>query len=218
VSRPTRGLEGLRALKQQIDATTRDAEQRAAETRAREATAQRQREAFAQALGPVTRLPERDRAMPQRPRPPAQPLQRKQDEQAVLRESLSDEMDIESLLETDAALAYRRPGVGPDVALKLRRGAWSIQAQIDLHGLRREEAREQLGAFLREAGKRGLRCVRVVHGKGNGSPGRHAVLKDLVRRWLVQKTEVMAFVQARAAEGGAGALVVLLGAAATPPG
>jgi DNA-nicking Smr family endonuclease len=132
----------------------------------------------------------------------------------VLRESISDEMDIESLLETDAALAFRRPGVGPDVVTKLRRGQWSIQAQIDLHGLRRDQAREQISLFLRDANRRGLRCVRVVHGKGNGSPGKQAVLKDVVRRWLVQKAEVLAFVQARASEGGAGALVVLLDAAA----
>ncbi|RZU02892.1 Smr/MutS family protein [Rivibacter subsaxonicus] len=212
MSKPLHGLEGLRVLKKQIDARTREAERLAAEAREREAAARREREAFALAVGPVTRLPERGRATPQRPRPPAQPLQRQRDEQAVLKESISDEMDIESLLETDAALAFRRPGIGPDVVLKLRRGAWVIQAQIDLHGLRRDEAREQLGAFLRDASRHGLRCVRVVHGKGNGSPGRQAVLKDVVRRWLVQKAEVMAFVQARAAEGGAGALVVLLGA------
>jgi DNA-nicking Smr family endonuclease len=85
-----------------------------------------------------------------------------------------------------------------------------IQAQIDLHGLRRDEAREQLAAFLREAVKQGLRCVRVVHGKGNGSPGREPVLKAKVKTWLVQKNEVIAFTQARASDGGNGALVVLL--------
>jgi DNA-nicking Smr family endonuclease len=79
-----------------------------------------------------------------------------------------------------------------------------------LHGLRTEQAREQLSDFIRESLKRGWRCVRIVHGKGLGSPGRVPVLKDKVRRWLVQKNEVLAFVQARADEGGAGALVVLL--------
>ncbi|HEY0201779.1 MAG TPA: Smr/MutS family protein, partial [Burkholderiaceae bacterium] len=72
------------------------------------------------------------------------------------------------------------------------------------------EAREALGAFIRETHQAGLRCVRVVHGKGLGSPGRAPVLKSRVQRWLVQKNEVLAFVQARPAEGGAGALVVLL--------
>ncbi|MDT4883333.1 putative DNA endonuclease SmrA [compost metagenome] len=93
---------------------------------------------------------------------------------------------------------------------KLREGRWSIQRQIDLHGLRVDEAREALGRFIREAHQLGLRCVRVVHGKGLGSPGRAPVLKGRVHRWLVQKNEVLAFVQARPAEGGAGALVVLL--------
>ena len=69
---------------------------------------------------------------------------------------------------------------------------------------------EHMGRFIREAHQQGLRCVRVVHGKGLGSPGRTPVLKNRVLRWLVQKSEVMAFVQARPAEGGAGALVVLL--------
>ena len=93
---------------------------------------------------------------------------------------------------------------------RLRAGYWSIQRQLDLHGLRTDEAREALGEFVRVAHRTGLRCVRVVHGKGLGSPGKTPVLKSRVQRWLVQKKEVLAFVQARPAEGGAGALVVLL--------
>jgi DNA-nicking Smr family endonuclease len=100
--------------------------------------------------------------------------------------------------------------VGPDVTQKLRRGKWSIQRQVDLHGLRTDEARETLTAFIRESHKQGIRCVRVVTGKGLGSPGKEPVLKDKVHRWLVQKAEVVAFVQAQPAHGGAGALVVLL--------
>ncbi|MGH8848032.1 MAG: Smr/MutS family protein, partial [Polaromonas sp.] len=89
-------------------------------------------------------------------------------------------------------------------------GGWSIQGQLDLHGLRREDAREALGQFIKDAHKTGWRCVRVVHGKGLGSPGKTPVLKGKVQSWLIQKQEVLAFVQARPAEGGAGALVVLL--------
>ena len=94
---------------------------------------------------------------------------------------------------------------------KLRRGVWTIQAQLDLHGLRSDEAREALGQFVRDAKRMGWRCVRVVHGKGLGSPGKEPVLKSKVQRWLVQKNEVLAFVQAKPSDGGAGALVVLLG-------
>jgi DNA-nicking Smr family endonuclease len=96
------------------------------------------------------------------------------------------------------------------VLQRLRKGEWAIQRQLDLHGLRSDEARDTLSGFIREAYKHGIRCVRVVHGKGLSSPGKTPVLKGKVRNWLVQKNEVLAFVQARPMEGGAGALVVLL--------
>ena len=156
------------------------------------------------------------RAAVERPRPHPLPRQREKDEAAVLHEAISDEFDVETLLDTDDALSFRRHDIGPEVVRKLRRGAWAIQAQIDLHGLRRDQAREQLAAFLREADRHGLRCVRVVHGKGNGSPGKEPVLKSKVKSWLVQKREVIAFTQARASDGGHGALVVLLRPRNTP--
>jgi DNA-nicking Smr family endonuclease len=170
----------------------------------------RERELFATSVGRVQPLPDARRAhtAPQPPEP--EPKQRQRDERAALHETISDEFDVESLLETDDTLSYRRMEIGLDVVRKLRRGGWALQAQLDLHGLRRDEARERLAAFLRDAVQRGLRCVRVVHGKGHGSPGREPVLKARVRSWLVQKQEVLAFVQARPADGGNGALVVLL--------
>lgn len=137
-------------------------------------------------------------------------MQYQRDEKAVLKEAISDEFDVSTLLETDEHLSFRRPGIGVDVTRKLRRGDWSIQRQLDLHGLRRDDAREALGSFIRDAYKHGIRCVRVVHGKGLGSPGKAPVLKSRVHSWLVQKNEVLAFVQAKPADGGAGALVVLL--------
>ncbi|AKJ28045.1 Smr/MutS family protein [Caldimonas brevitalea] len=188
----------------------REAERREAERRAEEERLRRERELFTRSVGRIHALKERGLAEVPRERPEPVPFQRRLDEQEVLREAISDEFDVETLLETDAALSFRRPGVGPEVVRRLRRGEWVIQAQIDLHGLRREEAREQLAEFLREAVRHGLRCVRVIHGKGNGSPGREPVLKTKVRGWLVQKEEVIAYVQARASDGGNGALVVLL--------
>jgi DNA-nicking Smr family endonuclease len=137
-------------------------------------------------------------------------MQYQVDEKAVLKEAISDEFDVGTLLECDEHLSFRRPGIGPDVTRKLRRGDWSIQRQIDLHGLRRDDAREALSLFIREAHQQGIRCVRVVHGKGLGSPGKAPILKNRVHSWLVQKYEVLAFVQAKPADGGAGALVVLL--------
>ena len=137
-------------------------------------------------------------------------MQHQLNEQAMMREALSDEFDVETLLDTDNALSYRRLTTGQAVTRKLRRGGWSIQGQVDLHGLRREEAREALVEFIKDAERMGWRCVRVVHGKGLGSPGKTPVLKGKVQSWLIQKQEVLAFVQARPAHGGAGALVVPL--------
>lgn len=143
-------------------------------------------------------------------RPAPLPLQKEKDDMAALEESLSDEMDVEDLLETDENLSYRQPGIGVDVIRKLRRGSWSIQGELDLHNMRTDEARTALSNYIRLATVRGWRCIRVIHGKGNGSLGKAPVLKNKVQRWLVQKIEVLAFVQAKASDGGRGALVVLL--------
>jgi DNA-nicking Smr family endonuclease len=168
---------------------------------------------FTNAVGPVTALPQRLLAVANTgaPRPAPEPRQTALDEQAALREAMSDEVDIDTLLLTDDGLSYRRPGVNADVVTRLRRGQWTITAELDLHGLRREEARDTLAAFVRDAARKGTRCLRVVHGKGHGSPGRQPVLKNKVQRWLAQCSEVLAFTQAPGPEGGAGALLVLLG-------
>jgi DNA-nicking Smr family endonuclease len=201
-------LADLKQVKKEID---RQAQERAAQEAARK-EAQRKREAekqlFAHTVGKVKPL-QADKKATLQPEPPA-PIPVQRDEQAVLREALSDEWDTGSLLDTDESLSFRRPGIGADVVRKLRKGDWSVQAQLDLHNLRTDEAREALSQFIRESHKNGLRCVRVVHGKGLGSPGKEPVLKPKVQSWLIQKNQVIAFVQATPAQGGAGALVVLL--------
>lgn len=169
-----------------------------------------ERNLFATAVGPVRPLKAQRWAELRRERALPVARQRELDEAAVMHEAISDEFDVESLLDTEEALSYRRTGISQEVIRKLRRGHWSLQGQIDLHGLRSDEARVALGQFLREAHKVGWRCVRVVHGKGLGSPGKTPVLKAKTQRWLVQKNEVLAFVQARPSDGGAGALIVLL--------
>jgi DNA-nicking Smr family endonuclease len=208
-TRQASGLPGLKAIQKAMKA--RAAESRAQEARQRSAqqASQAQRRAFLQGVGAVTPLAPVDRVLHHQPREPV-PTQRLLDEQAVLRESLSDEFDAGSLLDTDEKLSFLRPGVSLDVARRLRRGEWTIQKQVDLHGLRTDEARETLGQFIRESHRAGVRCVRVIHGKGLGSPGKAPVLKTRVQRWLVQKAEVMAFVQANPNQGGDGAVVVLL--------
>ncbi|MBC7991786.1 MAG: Smr/MutS family protein [Rhizobacter sp.] len=210
-----RSLQDLGGLKAALLQAQREAEALAARRREAEARDKRERELFATTVGRVQSLPDKGRAHTAPEPPEPEPKQRQRDERAALRETISDEFNVESLLETDDALFYRRPDIGLDVVRKLRRGGWTIQAQVDLHGLRRDEARERLGAFVRDSMAQQLRCVRVVHGKGLGSPGREPVLKGRVHSWLVQKQEVLAFVQARPAEGGNGALVVLLRAGGT---
>ncbi|MDO8458346.1 MAG: Smr/MutS family protein [Burkholderiaceae bacterium] len=205
-----RSLGDLKQIKQEI------AQQQAREAAAlavklaAQALAKANKDLFASSVGRVKPLSNKPKVLPKAEHPEPIPVQRQRDEQAVLRESLSDEFDVETLLDVDDALSFRRPGIGTDVTKKLRQGVWSIQRQVDLHNLRTEQAREALGAFIREAHKHGMRCVRVVHGKGLGSPGKEPVLKGKVKSWLIQKQEVLAFVQAKPAEGGAGALVVLL--------
>ncbi len=172
--------------------------------------AEQEADLFRRSVGAVAPLAQADKVLipPARPEPIAR--QHLADEQAALHESLSDEFSPETLMDTDETLSYARSGIGSDTLRKLRRGHWVIQSQLDLHGMRSDEAREALAEYLRNVGKRGLRCVRVIHGKGLGSLNKEPVLKSKVRNWLAQKEEVIAFCQARAADGGAGALIVLL--------
>lgn len=204
------GLGELASLRDTLKAAgaERERERLAAAQAAREAATDA--ELFRREIGEVAPLKAPQRATHSKVPPPALPVQTQRDEQAVLNEAISDEFDPEILLDTDDTLFFCRAGIGQEVVRKLRRGHWIVQTQLDLHGMRRDEAREALADFLRESVKRGLRCVRVIHGKGLGSAGKEPVLKGKVRAWLVQKSEVIAFCQARPHDGGAGAVLVLL--------
>ncbi|MEY2660934.1 MAG: hypothetical protein RLZZ123_2106 [Pseudomonadota bacterium] len=205
-----RSLQDLSALKKAMAEREAAAQAERARRQEIERKARAERELFSSTVGPVKPLQGQPRVTLQAPPPAPKAKQKQLDDEAVLRESLSDEFDVSTLLDVDDQMSYRAKGIGTDVTRKLRRGEWSIQGQIDLHGLRSEEAREALSQFMRDAVRQGWRCLRVVHGKGLGSPGREPVLKAKVQRWLVQKSEVLAFVQAKPAEGGAGAMLVLL--------
>jgi DNA-nicking Smr family endonuclease len=210
VSAPIKGLGDLAQIRAALVEQRRRTDVAATAEPKLESGALHETSGFADAVGRVIPLRKAPAPEPQRTRPPAVARQRQRDEAAALAESISDAFDAESLLETDDALSFRRDGIGLDVVRKLRRGVWVLQDEIDLHGLRREEARERVAAFLRDAAQSGLRCVRVVHGKGHGSPGREPVLKAKVKSWLMQRSEVLAFTHARPADGGHGALIVLL--------
>ncbi len=208
-----KSLQDLSAIRK----TVADKAKAAAEAEAARLEAERRAEAernlFTRAVGQVQPIAAKPRVQVNIPAPVPRRLQQDIDDAAALQESMSDEFDVSTLLDVDDQMSFRRPGIGTDVTRKLRKGEWSIQGQIDLHGLRSDEARNAVGQFIRDAKRMGWRCVRVVHGKGLGSPGKEPVLKSKVQRWLVQKNEVLAFVQAKPSDGGAGALVVLLGPA-----
>lgn len=213
MARKVSTLSGLEQLAPLV-ATLKEEARLARETQRRKAqdAARQAREAslFRHEVADAVPLASRGRIEPVRQGPPPRPHQREQDEQAALAESLSDEIDIERLLDTDETLSWRRPGIGADVVRRLRRGEWTVRAQLDLHGFRVEEAREALVGFLVQAQRNEWRCLRVIHGKGLSSPGREPVLKGKVLKWLTQREEVLAFCQARPNDGGSGALIVLL--------
>ena len=153
-----------------------------------------------------------DRVHHEPPLPPAIPRQHLHDEAAALDESLHGPALIDLYLEGGDEAAWKRDSLPKAWLRDLRRGRWVTQDKLDLHGLNRDQARSAFVTFLAECRHHGHRCVRIVHGKGLSSPGREPVLKKLVLGWLSQRSEVLAFCQARAAEGGAGAVVVLLAA------
>lgn len=210
MSSSPKNLHELKDLRKALK-EKREAEERALrEKKEREAQAMRDAELFRRSVGEVVPLSDKGRVFSPAPAPQPIARQRIADERAALQQSLSDEFSVETLLDTDDTLSFARDGIGPDVVRKLRRGHWAIQDQLDLHGMRRDEAREMISEFLRKSGVRGLRCVRIIHGKGLGSANQEPVLKKMVQKWLAQKEEVIAFCQAKAADGGSGAVVVLL--------
>ena len=142
--------------------------------------------------------------------PPPVPIQSLLDGHDAVAESLDGPLTWEQSLETGEEASFLRAGLGPDVLRKLRRGHWVVQDVVDLHGLNRQEARLLLAEFLGASLKRGLRCVRLIHGKGLRSPGKEPILKGKVQLWLAKRDEVLAFCQAPGNQGGSGALLVLL--------
>lgn len=161
-------------------------------------------------LPDVTPLPRPNRARIAKAQPAPDATQRVRNEREVLEASLSDSDPWEAGFEAGDELNFLRDGLGTDTLRKLRRGYWKLQSEIDLHGLTVSEARPALVEFLNGCLRDGLRCVRIIHGKGLGSKNQMPVLKRKVASWLMQRDEILAFCQARRVEGGGGAAVVLL--------
>jgi len=174
---------------------------------------------FRGAVKDVVKLPESDRyvwrpvqeAEQQAARNGARPRTAAEETAAVLRESmLSDGFDVDGLLDEEPTLSWSAPGVGPDVVKRLRKRYWPVQDELDLHGLTRDDARRHVDAYVRKSNKRGVRCVRIIHGVGYGSAGGEPVLRGMLHSWLVQMADVIAFCVAGRTDGGHGALIVLL--------
>ena len=169
---------------------------------------------LARAFADVQKLRNANKATIHRPRPAP-----------IARNTLADERDVleaskygndpapqswDTGQEFEHEQTFVRRGLSPDLASKLRRGHWSVQAELDLHRMTVDQAHDALSDFVVEARVLRFRCVRVIHGKGLTSPQKEPVLKGKVRRWLARWDEVLAYTEAPRHAGGSGALLVLL--------
>jgi DNA-nicking Smr family endonuclease len=165
---------------------------------------------FRRAVADVKPLPPSRRVTLRPPPPDPIPHQTRRDERAALAETLSGPVSLDDALEGGEELSFLREGLSRQLLRRLRRGHWVVQDELDLHGLNQAQAALSVAQFLRHCSVHGLRCVRIVHGKGLGSPRREPVLKVKLRKWLMPRDEVLAFCQAPPAHGGSGAVLVLL--------
>lgn len=163
---------------------------------------------FREAVGGVRRI-QAPEPLPRQRRPAPHPHMRDADEAAVADELMNLDFDP-ATLEIGEELSYLRQGHSPRLLRRLKRGQFSIQADIDLHRMNVEAARACIVEFLAEAHHESWRCVRIVHGKGLRSGPAGPVLKRLVDGLLRRRDDVLAFASARPAQGGTGAVVVLL--------
>lgn len=137
--------------------------------------------------------------------PSPRPLQLEADERAVLAEMMEG-----PLTDIGEELSFRAPGLQDAVFRRLRRGVYRVGLELDLHGMRADEARRAIVDFLAECRRRDVRCARIIHGKGLRSKGQGPVLKQRLDGWLRRRDDVLAFTSARPEHGGTGAVYVLL--------
>ena len=172
------------------------------------------RELFRTVVKDAVPLAQSPRADVRRAPPQPNPVQRNADEQAALVASqlalYPSPMSWDIGADIEDEQSYLRAGVSPDLLRKLRRGQWTINAEIDLHNHNQEEAHEALMEFMRKARAAEWRCLRIIHGKGLSSHQKIPVLRNKVRRWLQLKDEVLAYCEPRPNGGGSGAVLVLL--------
>ncbi|MGD2168423.1 MAG: Smr/MutS family protein, partial [Gammaproteobacteria bacterium] len=165
-----------------------------------ERRAYRESTAGARPLKPDNRVP----LSSPRPRPRAR--RRRAEEASVLQDSLRPQW----LEGQHGEVWYARPGLPDRTVRNLRDGRYAVEAELDLHGMRRDTARGALKSFLAECGNCGIGCVRIVHGMGHRSGPAGPILKHAVQDWLTQWDDVLGFASAGPRRGGNGAVVALL--------
>ena len=164
---------------------------------------------FLSAIGKVTRLPEVEAPVTGKPRPKPRARMAEQDEALALGE-FARLLQSGTLLEAGDVASYRRENLPPRMFQRLKRGQYSVQDELDLHGATTLQAELLLRQFLQEAHAHEFGCVRIIHGKGLQSDGGAPALKNLVDRMLRLRNDVLAFHSAPTAQGGTGAVLVLL--------
>ena len=165
-------------------------------------------ELFRQEVGDVH--PIRQDSVPAfRRRPQPVPVQTRSDEQAVMTTLALGDFETEGV-ETGEEILFKRDGIQDRVFQKLRRGQFSIEAELDLHGMTIAAAKEALSQFLATVLRKRQSCVRIIHGKGRGSRNGRPVLKLKLQSWLMQRNNVLAYCSARPRDGGTGAVYVLI--------
>tara|TARA_R110002072_G_scaffold74374_2_gene176205 strand:+ start:5323 stop:5865 length:543 start_codon:yes stop_codon:yes gene_type:complete len=163
---------------------------------------------FRQSVGDARPL-KQDSFIAEKPKPKAHPAKTEADNLAVLEEMSVADFDF-ALLERGDELFYTSPGLQNNILKKLRRGHYKIEAELDLHGMTVDSAKIALTDFLKQCTVRSQRCVRIIHGKGLGSVNKQPVIKNKLNQWLQKMDIAQAFCSARPADGGTGAIYLLL--------
>ena len=171
-------------------------------------------ELFRNAVGPVTPV-KQDRVHYQPPKPKPKRLPREPEsfsdvEFPETTTGFADAEETQTEGQMEELLTYQGPGVQRRIFQKLRRGQRPAEAELDLHGMKVEDAKESLAIFLAQCARQNRRSVRIIHGKGKRSAQGRPTIKSLIGGWLRQRREVLAYCSARPQDGGAGALYVLL--------
>jgi DNA-nicking Smr family endonuclease len=170
-------------------------------------------EAFSQAMENVHPLGWSNVPLPEFPPIEIQNPQQSEDEGLRLLQEFVAGKGLFELRFTDEYIEGFPDPEGRFYLKELHTGAFSVRAQLDLHGASREEAHEKLEDFIRHSLQQGVGCVKIIHGRGQHSQSGRPVLKEHLQKWLMSRRMgkfVLAFTSAQLADGGAGAVYVLL--------